>query len=48
MAYTVLMTTVLMGSFALMFGLVRFSEGIINRNEFESASQDNAGIARKT
>ena len=35
MAYTVFMTAVLVGSFALMFGLVKFSEGIISRNEFE-------------
>ena len=30
MAYTVLMTAVLVGSFALMFGLVKFSESIIS------------------
>ena len=48
MASTVLMTAVLVGSFALMFGLVKFSEGIISRNEFESASADSAGIARQT
>jgi hypothetical protein len=47
MAYTVLMSAVLVGSFALMFGLVKFSEGIIGRNEFESSSEDSAGIARK-
>ena len=48
MAYTVLMTAVLVGSFALMFGLVKFSESIISRNEFESMSEDSAAIARKT
>jgi hypothetical protein len=48
MAYTVLMTVVLVGSFALMFGLVKFTERIISRNEFESASEDSAGIARKS
>ena len=46
MAYTVFMTAVLVGGFALMFGLVKFSEGIISRNE--STSEDSASIARKT
>jgi hypothetical protein len=48
MAYTVFMTAVLVGGFALMFGLVKFSEGIISRNEFESTSEDSGAIARKT
>ena len=47
MIYTALMTVVLVGSFALMFGLVKFSESIIARNEFQSPNDDGAAIARK-
>jgi len=47
MIYTALMAVVLVGSFALMFGLVKFSESIIARNEFRSTNDDGAAIARK-
>lgn len=33
MTYTAVMAAVLIGSFALMFGLVKFSEAIITRHE---------------
>jgi Flp pilus assembly protein TadG len=45
MAYTLLMTVVLVVSFLLMFGLVKFSEGIISRRELESTTEDSSIIA---
>jgi len=46
MAYA-LMTAVLVGSFALMFALVKFSDIIISRHERETAGDDSTAIARE-
>jgi hypothetical protein len=51
MALTLLMTAVLIVSFMSMFGLVKFSETIITRQEpvepGESAAEDSTAIARE-
>ena len=51
MAYTLLMTAVLVVSFVLMFVLVKFSETIITRQEpvdpGESAAEDSTAITRE-
>ena len=48
MALTLLMTAVLIVSFMLMFGLVKFSETIITRQEpVVSAAEDSAAITRE-
>jgi hypothetical protein len=44
MGYTVLMTAVLIFSYALMFGLVSFAEYIIGRREFEPTGEEGVGI----
>jgi len=45
MGYTVLMTAVLIFSYALMFGLVTFAEYIIGRREFEPTAEQGVGMA---
>jgi len=45
MAYTVLMTAVLIFSYALMFGLVSFAEYVIGRREFEPTGEQSVGMA---
>jgi Tfp pilus assembly protein FimT len=48
MGFTLLMTAVLIVSFMLMFGLVKFSETIITRQEsVESAAEDSAAIGHE-
>jgi len=47
MAGTVLMAAILIGIFALMFGLVKFSEAIINRDEAALANEDSAPMTRE-
>ena len=47
MAGTGLMAAILIGIFALMFGLVKFSEAVIDRNEAELANENSAPMARE-